>query len=81
MPPQDRADRVARKPRPAGGANRRLSGLGQALPDELFEIPSLHRGINTTISETAAAVLALTCVMDDPRAVDVVSNVCHHAAV
>ena len=51
MPPQDGPDRVARKPRPAGSAYRRLSGLGQALADDLLEVPGFHCGINTTIPE------------------------------
>ena len=51
MPPQDGTDRVARKPRPAGRAYRRLTGLGQALPDDLLEVPGFHCGINTTIPE------------------------------
>ena len=51
MPPQDRADRVARKPSPAGRAYRRLSGLGQAIPDDLLEVPRFHCGIDTTIPE------------------------------
>ena len=49
MPPQDRPDRVAGKSGSASGSYRRFSGLGQAFPDDRFEVVSLHCGINTTI--------------------------------
>ena len=57
MPPQDRPDRVAGKSGSAGGSYRRFSGLGQAFPDDRFEVVSFHCGIDTTILETSTPSL------------------------
>ena len=53
MPTQDRPDRVARKSGSAGGSYRRFSSLGQAFPDDRFEVVSFHCGIDTTIPGTS----------------------------
>ena len=60
MPPQHGADRVARKPSPAGRAYRRLSGLGQAIPDDLLKVPRFHCGIDTTIPIPATGRTPIT---------------------
>ena len=54
MPPQDRPDRVAGESRPPCGSYRGLPGLSQAFPDDLLEVASFHRGIDTTIPQTTA---------------------------